>query len=149
MLFINYTHCRIVISPLYTLAMYFTWKRLSEHRGGIWILGYCLACIITLVPTPLLEPRYFTPGVILYLLHMPQVHGNVRYCTIWYACVFLPLITSNTILLTLMFRLVLESPVKQSYCALRLIWLQYSCFCTVHSYGRTDLSLALCISGLN
>ena len=33
-------------------------------------LGLLLGAALTLVPTPLLEPRYFTPAVLLFLLHL-------------------------------------------------------------------------------
>jgi hypothetical protein len=37
------------------------------------VLIFIVALGITLVPTPLLEPRYFTPGVVVAVLNSPPV----------------------------------------------------------------------------
>jgi hypothetical protein len=39
------------------------------------VLIFFVALGITLVPTPLLEPRYFTPGVVVAVLNSPPVNS--------------------------------------------------------------------------
>jgi len=39
----------------------------------VWALGFGATALATLVPTPLLEPRYFTPVVLLAILHAPPL----------------------------------------------------------------------------
>ena len=54
---------------------FFGWElllNLSQTQSVIWILGYCVTVILTLVPTPLVEFRYYILPFIFYRLHIPQ-----------------------------------------------------------------------------
>lgn len=64
---------RLLLCPVYALFACLTLYRLRLQRGPVWILIFLVALVVTLVPTPLLEPRYFTPGVVVAMLNMPQV----------------------------------------------------------------------------
>eukprot|EP01041_Mallomonas_annulata_P007263 gene7263-14808_t len=63
----------LILAPVYLLCGKALCSQLSRTRGIIWTCGLFVACAITLLPTPLLEPRYFTPGVIFAVLNFPQV----------------------------------------------------------------------------
>jgi membrane glycosyltransferase len=58
---------------VYALCGCVTIHRLLRLRGPLWLLIFLVALAITLIPTPLLEPRYFTPGVVLAILNSPPV----------------------------------------------------------------------------
>jgi alpha-1,2-glucosyltransferase len=49
--------------------------------GPVWILGFVATACATLVPTPLLEPRYFTPVVLLAALHAPPLFTTTTTAT--------------------------------------------------------------------
>jgi alpha-1,2-glucosyltransferase len=38
---------------------------------------FWIACLLTLVPAPLLEPRYWTPAVVLFLLHLDGARTTI------------------------------------------------------------------------
>ena len=46
-------------------------QELRACRGGVWALGYLLAAALVLLPTPLLEPRYFSLPLLVAALHAP------------------------------------------------------------------------------
>jgi len=64
---------RLLLSPVYALGACATVYRLRLRRGPVWVAIFMVALVVTLVPTPLLEPRYFTPGVVVALLNAPNV----------------------------------------------------------------------------
>lgn len=68
---------RLLLSPVYALGACATVYRLRLRRGPVWIVIFLIALVVTLVPTPLLEPRYFTPGVVIALLNTPNVRPTV------------------------------------------------------------------------
>eukprot|EP00605_Chrysophyceae_sp_TOSAG23-4_P002580 GSChrysophyteH1.ASY1.ANO1.2850.1 assembled CDS len=59
--------------PLYRLVRYMTSGMNVGNVGPMWKVGYAIACAATLIPTPLLEPRYFTSAVLFGLLHSPSL----------------------------------------------------------------------------
>jgi alpha-1,2-glucosyltransferase len=69
--FLSKDHLRIAISPLYYACFLWTIGSLQRARGTIWVLIYLTALFLTTVPAHLLEPRYFTPGVVVAILNMP------------------------------------------------------------------------------
>eukprot|EP01034_Spumella_vulgaris_P025539 gene25539-32009_t len=56
-----------------SLSVLLALQRLARHRGWLWVAIFLLAAAITLLPTPLLEPRYFTPGVVIAFISGPKV----------------------------------------------------------------------------
>jgi hypothetical protein len=44
-------------------------RALLAAQRRLWVLAYAAALAVTLVPAGLLEPRYFTPGLMVGLLH--------------------------------------------------------------------------------
>ncbi|KAL6783998.1 hypothetical protein ACKKBG_A04370 [Auxenochlorella protothecoides x Auxenochlorella symbiontica] len=57
--------------PAYALALGTLWTGLGRANGALWRLGLLLATALVLVPSPLVEPRYFTVPTLLVLLHGP------------------------------------------------------------------------------
>jgi alpha-1,2-glucosyltransferase len=43
----------------------------GEAEGALWVLGFAAACVVTLVPAGLIEPRYYTAPAVLAMLHAP------------------------------------------------------------------------------
>lgn len=39
------------------------------HRGLVWVLGYFTTCAIVLIPSPLIEPRYYILPLVFFLLN--------------------------------------------------------------------------------
>ncbi|KAK4537635.1 hypothetical protein CDCA_CDCA13G3660 [Cyanidium caldarium] len=56
---------RWALLPLYVISMITWWSQALPHRRLFEKLALLLALLTTLVPTALLEPRYFIPGVVL------------------------------------------------------------------------------------
>mmetsp|Transcript_27948 Transcript_27948/g.46954 ORF Transcript_27948/g.46954 Transcript_27948/m.46954 type:complete len:511 (-) Transcript_27948:144-1676(-) len=67
---------RLVLVPFYGLAVFVSIRWLRQRRGPLWIGIYLIAAALTLIPTPLLEPRYFTPGIIIAILNSPEILMN-------------------------------------------------------------------------
>lgn len=74
------------LAPGYVYAAWYCWCR-NSGQSGLWVLIWWVAAVLTLVPAPLLEPRYWTTAVLLSHLHAPE-HT-------WPSC----LATSSTFLL--------------------------------------------------
>ncbi len=68
------------LAPLYSCGVLVALRRLARTKGALWLLIFLVAAAITLVPTPLLEPRYFTPGVVIAVLNSPKVEWCVLLC---------------------------------------------------------------------
>jgi hypothetical protein len=53
--------------------MLFVTENFWRWRGLLWTLIFFVALSLTLLPVPLLEPRYFTPAVVIAILNIPPV----------------------------------------------------------------------------
>ena len=63
---------RVLLGPPYYLSLLFVKRCLSKGgRSLLWITIFAVACILSIAPTPLLEPRYWTPGIVIFLLNAP------------------------------------------------------------------------------
>lgn len=66
----KYSLCR---SPLYQVTLWslflFTFLSTGKARSRIWVLAYFLACAAVLVPTPLVEFRYYTIPFFIFMLN--------------------------------------------------------------------------------
>lgn len=67
--FLQYPMARALLGPPYYIAALLLISRLRSIRGPLWVVGFLIASCLVLVPTPLLEPRYFAPVITLALLH--------------------------------------------------------------------------------
>eukprot|EP00438_Fugacium_kawagutii_P036348 Skav232461 [mRNA] locus=scaffold75:90035:91390:- [translate_table: standard] len=59
------------LAPGYVYAAWYLCRRNSVH-GGLWVLIWWVAAVLTLVPAPLLEPRYWTTAVLIAHVHSPE-----------------------------------------------------------------------------
>ena len=51
-------------------------RLLAKSQSFLWILGYFASLVLTLVPSPLLEFRYFIIPFLFYRLHIAQPTGG-------------------------------------------------------------------------
>ena len=66
---LQYPTIRVFLGIPYYIAITSVLSELSLLRGPIWIFGYLVALGLTLGFTPLLELRYFTPGIMITVLN--------------------------------------------------------------------------------
>ena len=88
-------HRLALLAGFYTACVIYVFRRLVTgagagdkprlHWGWVWVYG--VAVSLTLLPTPLIEPRYFSPLITLYLLHTPVSQFPVRPLAALYLCV--------------------------------------------------------------
>ena len=57
--------------PLHSLGLLLIFSALKKARGLLWTLGYAFTCGIVLIPSPLIEPRYYILPFIFFLLNVP------------------------------------------------------------------------------
>jgi alpha-1,2-glucosyltransferase len=67
--FLSKKMIRIVIAPVYYYLIVRVISRLRQRRGPVWIMIYLVAICLSLLPASLLEFRYFTPGVMIFVLN--------------------------------------------------------------------------------
>lgn len=70
---VRMTCYRLMLAPVYHLAIYALIKTVACRRGFIWFCIYMTASYLTLLPSQLLEFRYFLPGFIIIVLNSPVV----------------------------------------------------------------------------
>ncbi|KAF9158039.1 hypothetical protein DFQ26_008036 [Actinomortierella ambigua] len=63
---------RYIAVPLYMLAAWLMWQALAVKQTVLWCIIYIVATTLTLVPTPLVEFRYFIVPYLVYRLSMDQ-----------------------------------------------------------------------------
>jgi alpha-1,2-glucosyltransferase len=77
----------LLVTPVYSVLTYLFISRLVQARGALWILLYCGGMLVVLVPTPLVEPRYFTlPFLIAHLQLIPDSLFQSRIALGTYTC---------------------------------------------------------------
>ena len=62
---------RYALVPVYVFSGMSFVRILSKKQSGLWILGWLLATCLTLVPSPLIEPRYLIMPYLMMRLYMP------------------------------------------------------------------------------
>lgn len=62
---------RYALVPVYVFSAMSFVRILSKKQSGLWILGWLLATCLTLVPSPLIEPRYLIMPYLMMRLYMP------------------------------------------------------------------------------
>lgn len=70
--FLSDEKARLALGPVYYFLIQKGLCALTKANGMMWVLGFLAAAALTLVPAPLLEPRYFTPTIIIGLLGAPH-----------------------------------------------------------------------------
>lgn len=62
---------RYALVPMYVFSAVIFVRILSKKQCGLWILGWLLATCLTLVPSPLIEPRYLIVPYVIMRLYLP------------------------------------------------------------------------------
>ena len=66
---------RYLLSPAYVLLGWLLYPRVWRLQGPLITIGLLACSALVLVPSPLIEPRYFTVPVFLWRLHAPPLVG--------------------------------------------------------------------------
>eukprot|EP00210_Caulerpa_lentillifera_P001658 g1594.t1 len=62
-----------LLIPIAWISAILTSVLLARHRSHLWILGFYLCAVLTILPSPLFELRYFLPMTFLTALHLPPM----------------------------------------------------------------------------
>ncbi|KAI9470982.1 MAG: alpha-1,2-glucosyltransferase ALG10-A-like protein [Benjaminiella poitrasii] len=62
---------RYLLTPVYVISEILNIQAFANHTSFLVALGYLTALILTLVPSPLLEFRYFIIPYLFYMVHIP------------------------------------------------------------------------------
>ncbi|EQC39896.1 hypothetical protein SDRG_02553 [Saprolegnia diclina VS20] len=71
-LYLKHALAKFVPLPLYIYAAWFLWKELRKATTLLWLVVFGVATALALVPSPLVEPRYFLVPYTLLHLHSPK-----------------------------------------------------------------------------
>ena len=85
-------YVRLALAPGYYLATLWSLHRLWKSQGTLWVLIYLVAVSLTLIPAHLLEPRYFTPGIIVAILHGSPITNKTSRVQFYISILFCGLI---------------------------------------------------------
>ncbi|KAF9184887.1 glucosyltransferase [Haplosporangium sp. Z 767] len=58
--------------PVYMVCAYFCWQALATEQTILWVIIYAIATALTLIPSPLVEFRYFITPFLIYRIAMRQ-----------------------------------------------------------------------------
>ncbi|KAG0320966.1 glucosyltransferase [Podila horticola] len=67
---------RYALVPAYAAAAWCCWQALATEQTILWIIIYATATALTLIPSPLLEFRYFITPYLIYRISMRQPRGT-------------------------------------------------------------------------
>lgn len=67
------------MAPVFALAVVLCIVDIRKRRSDLWLLILACAVIITLLPSPLLEPRYFSQTLTVLLLNSPREEDNALF----------------------------------------------------------------------
>eukprot|EP00644_Phytophthora_capsici_P005875 jgi/Phyca11/13101/fgenesh1_pg.PHYCAscaffold_2_\ len=66
--FLKHKLAKFLLTPVYLLGGWRCWDDLGRRRSPLWKLVYALAVCLVLIPSPLVEPRYYcVPFLMLHL----------------------------------------------------------------------------------
>ncbi|KAF9427782.1 glucosyltransferase [Podila epigama] len=66
---------RFALAPAYVTAAWCCWQALATEQSILWVVIYITATALTLIPSPLIEFRYFITPYLIYRLAMRQPRG--------------------------------------------------------------------------
>ncbi|KAI9308626.1 alpha-2-glucosyltransferase Alg10 [Cunninghamella echinulata] len=69
---------KYALIPAYAISIFININILGPNISILWMFGYIMTLILTLVPSPLLEFRYFILPLLFYCLHIPPPKNNLR-----------------------------------------------------------------------
>lgn len=64
---------------VYTASAMLWMRTLARSRNALWIFGWLVATALTIVPPPLIEPRYFLVSYILLRLYAPDPPSQLAW----------------------------------------------------------------------
>jgi len=67
---------RYALVPVYATSAFSVIQTLAHEQSAIWIFGWISATCLSLIPSPLLEPRYFLVPYIIMRLYMPKMSSK-------------------------------------------------------------------------
>lgn len=73
---------RFLLVPAYAICLLVMFESLV-HKPTLWIFFYAIALSLTLIPSPLIEFRYFLIPFFLYRIHLDPEEANVLYHYEW------------------------------------------------------------------
>ncbi|GAN02031.1 Dol-P-Glc:Glc(2)Man(9)GlcNAc(2)-PP-Dol alpha-1,2-glucosyltransferase isoform X2 [Mucor ambiguus] len=62
---------RYLLTPVYTISELLNIQAFANHTSFLLVFGYVIVLVLTLVPSPLLEFRYFIIPFLFYMVHIP------------------------------------------------------------------------------
>lgn len=65
---LKYDYVRYGLIPIHSISVLLISEALM-NRGFIWVFGYFAACSIVLIPSPLIEPRYYILPLVFFVLN--------------------------------------------------------------------------------
>eukprot|EP00981_Chlorochromonas_danica_P002170 scaffold428_cov168-Ochromonas_danica.AAC.35 len=77
--FLQHFSLRCLLAPAFALAVVLCIADMRKRRSDLWLLILACAVVITLLPSPLLEPRYFSQALTVLLLNSPKEDDNVLF----------------------------------------------------------------------
>ncbi|KAI7902365.1 alpha-2-glucosyltransferase Alg10 [Cokeromyces recurvatus] len=84
---------RYLLTPVYVLSEILNFQAFANHTSFLLALGYLTALVLTLVPSPLLEFRYFIIPFLFYMVHIPPPKQTWRLLSGLAFYIFIHLIT--------------------------------------------------------
>ncbi|KAG9327202.1 hypothetical protein KVV02_000918 [Mortierella alpina] len=66
---------RYALMPIYMASAYFCWQAIATEQTLLWVMIYAVATALTLIPSPLIEFRYFITPYLIYRIAMRQSRG--------------------------------------------------------------------------
>ncbi|KAK0554215.1 glucosyltransferase [Tilletia horrida] len=71
-------YAKYALVPAYIGCARLAWDSIARTRTFVWMLGFSAALTLTLVPSPLLEPRYFLVPYVIWRAHVVPLAENAR-----------------------------------------------------------------------
>ncbi|CAI5730465.1 unnamed protein product [Hyaloperonospora brassicae] len=91
--FLKHDMAKFVPAPLYVYLGWRCRKELERRRSPLWTLVFVLATCLVLVPSPLVEPRYFCVPFLIFHLNT----GNQAASHLWTAIVAYMMVNALTL----------------------------------------------------
>lgn len=82
---LKYEFIRYALIPIHSISVLLISEALM-NRGLLWVLGYFGTCAIVLIPSPLIEPRYYILPLVVFILNCNM---SIKRTVILQICVFI------------------------------------------------------------
>lgn len=69
---------RYLLAPAYVASGYLNIQAFAQNTSFLLTLGYIFAVVLSLVPSPLLELRYYIIPFTFYMIHIPPPSNTIR-----------------------------------------------------------------------